>query len=75
MQCFIKTNVYYTHIYVNNRPIPKKKLNVKLFKLTSFFYYIYVKIKLDKLSTNHTGYGIYNNFLNKDFSLAEIHFS
>lgn len=65
----------YTHIYVNNRPIPKKKLNVKLFKLTSFFYYIYVKIKLDKLSTNHTGYGIYNNFLNKDFSLAEIHFS
>lgn len=65
----------YTHIYVNNRPIPKKKLNVKLFKLVSFFYYIYVKIKLDKLSTNHTGYGIYNNFLNKDFSLAEIHFS
>lgn len=65
----------YTHIYVNNRPIPKQKLNVKLFKLTSFFYYIYVKIKLDKLSTNHTGYGIYNNFLNKDFSLAEIHFS
>lgn len=60
----------YTHIYVNNRPIPKKKLNVKLFKLTSFFYYIYVKIKLDKLSTNHTGYGIYNNLLNK-----EIHFS
>lgn len=62
----------YTHIYVNNRPIPKKKLNVKLFKLTSFFYYIYVKIKLDKLSTNHTGYGIYNNFLNKDFSLVRF---
>lgn len=62
----------YTHIYVNNRPIPKQKLNVKLFKLTSFFYYIYVKIKLDKLSTNHTGYGIYNNFLNKDFSLVRF---
>lgn len=58
----------YTHIYVNNRPIPKKKLNVKLFNLTSFF----IKIKLDKLSTNHTGYGIYNNFLNKDFSLVRF---